>query len=256
MAQSKRFRRASPQRMSPLRGFAGLQGPAAGLNGGVHSSELRSSQNSSKDAPSSPGVGLAYEVIDKYLAEGRSAAEQFNRKSYSLTPTTDRTQAMVEQVFRFQSDLLPLWIDLLANLVRTEPVSNRGGSQARGPAPESATLTQTQPSAQVASPLTTAAGSSREIQLTVELVSTKMVTLSIRLDPLIEADVFRCAGLFSLDSATPPITEIELHGYSNRQLRIRLTVRENCSPGIYAGLILDQRSGEPCGTLALRIPEE
>jgi hypothetical protein len=81
-----------------------------------------------------------------------------------------------------------------------------------------------------------------------------MVTVSIRLDSPNEAESLSCVGLYSPDPAKPPIHGIEIHSDARRQAKVRLRVPENQAPGVYSGVILDERTEEPCGTLILRVP--
>jgi len=60
----------------------------------------------------------------KYIAEGRQTAEGLSNQPYSTRAPNDNLQVLVERMLRFQAEMLPLWIETLATLVKVDPAQN------------------------------------------------------------------------------------------------------------------------------------
>ena len=136
MSDRKRLHRADPARIAPARNFSKLYSRPDSGNG----------SNSAKPAPSdaprkvrsagplAEGVELAYSVIDKYIADGRRTAEDINSQPYPTRAPTDNLQDILERMLRFQSEMLPLWIETLATLVKVDPSRNGSATTRAGSA--------------------------------------------------------------------------------------------------------------------------
>jgi hypothetical protein len=131
MNDRKRLHRGDPARVGPIRDFSKLYGRADSANG-THPAKPVSTDAPRKGggSPLAEGVELAYSVIDKYIAEGRQTAEGFSSQPYATRATNDNLQEVLERLFRFQTEMLPLWIETLAPQRRAE--SRHYGSIDRG----------------------------------------------------------------------------------------------------------------------------
>ena len=125
MSDRKRLHRVDPVRVGPIRDFSKLYRRLDSVNG-THPANLVPSEAPSKagGGPLAEGVELAYSLIEKYIAEGRRTAEDFNSQPYSTHATNDNLQDILERMLRFQAEILPLWIETLATLVRVAPSRN------------------------------------------------------------------------------------------------------------------------------------
>jgi hypothetical protein len=241
MDERKRAHRPDPARIGPQRELSKLwqsgtatvdSDPADSISGGQPQSGPRGSD------PVREGVTMAYRVIEQYITEGRRTAEQFNKRPYDSKVSTDVVRELFERIVRFQSEMLPLWIEALGTFVRSE------ASAATPPANGHAT-----PHANGTPP-----GTPTTISL--EIISTRPARVSLELSPSADGRELMAHGLRAVDPSKPPLTDVSFlrSADSGREtLRIRLT--ENQPPGIYSGVIVDRAKGEACGTLSVRVDE-
>ena len=240
MSDRKRLHRADPARIAPARNFSKLYSSPDSGNG----------SNSAKQAPSdaprkvrsagplAEGVELAYSVIDKYIADGRRTAEDINSQPYPTHAPNGNLQDILERMLRFQSEMLPLWIETLATLVKVDPSRNgsattRAGSPGFNGSPKSETMA-----------------------VSIEVVSLRPVQVSVELRPNVEAGSLVALGLNAVDPVKPVLTDISLMPDEiPGRIKLRLRIPENQPPGIYSGVIVDRDSGETRGTLSIRIAD-
>jgi hypothetical protein len=122
MSDRKRLHRADPARIAPVRNFSKLYSGSDSADGANPAKPAQSgaSRKVRSAGPLAEGVELAYSVIDKYVAEGRRTAEGISDKPYTTRAPNDNLQDILERILRFQSEVLPLWIETLATLVKVD----------------------------------------------------------------------------------------------------------------------------------------
>ena len=126
MSDRKRLHRGDPARVGPIRDFSKLYSRADSANG-THPAKPVSTGAPRKggDSPLAEGVELAYSVIDKYIAEGRQTAEGFSSQPYATRATNDNLQEILERLLRFQTEMLPLWIETHGHIGQGRPIAKR-----------------------------------------------------------------------------------------------------------------------------------
>jgi hypothetical protein len=241
MSNRKRLHRADPARTGPERDFSKLYHGIESINGrnaasrAVHSDAPHSGVD---NGPRAEGIELAYSVIDKYIAEGRKAAEGFSNQSYTTRVASDNLQNILERMLHFQAEILPLWIEMLATLVRFDP--SRNGSAA---APDIWSLFNS-------------AANRETMAASIEVVSFRPVQVSIALQPNSEAQCLIALGLNAVDSKKPALTDIRFVTDEIRGgMKLRICVPEGQPSGIYSGVIVNRDTGETRGTLSIRIAD-
>jgi hypothetical protein len=250
MFQSPAAQSLSPPSADPA--AAGLRINEAMRNGAANGSATVST-------PAAPAAGLseearlgietAYRVIDEHLQEGRRAAQEqggAGRGSFATAgpagvgSAADSIQEIVAQGIRFYSSFAPLWVSLvkaIANSAAVPDIAAAGlatASLAPAPMPRAAVMT--------GAPIIVEIASSRMTRITVDLGSSAIMThLAI-------------GGLQALEPEKPPLKEISLSiDASSSRAVVRIHVPESQPAGVYSGVIADRESGEPRGTLTLRI---
>jgi hypothetical protein len=139
-------------------------------------------------------------------------------------------------MLRFQSEMLPLWIETLATLVKVDP--SRNGSA----------TTRERGAGSNGSP------KSETMAVSIEVVSLRPVQVSVELRPNVEVRSLVALGLNAVDPGKPVLTDISLMPDEiPGRLKLRLRIPENQPPGTYSGVIVDRDSGETRGTLSIRI---
>ena len=241
MGDRKRLHREDPPRITPVRNFSKLYSRASSVNG------TNAAKPGQPDAPVlakgggplAAGVELAYNVIEKYIAEGRRTAEGFSSQPYETRgAANDNLQVLVERMLRFQTEMLPLWIETLATLVKVDPTRN-------GYAHGSAAWKHTNGAPNV-----------ETMAVTIEVVSLRPVQVSVELRPNSEPHSLVALGLGAVDSGKPILKDIsfapdEVVG----RIKLRLQIPETQPPGTYSGVIVNRDSGETRGTLSIRIAD-
>jgi len=241
MGDRKRLRREDPKRIAPVRNFSKLFSSARSVNG------TNAAKPAQPDAPIRPtggnplaeGVELAYSVIEEYIAEGRRTAEGLNNQPYETRGgSNDNLQVLVERMLRFQTEMLPLWIETLATLVKVDP-SRNGNTQASA-----------------AWPHPNGAANAETMAVTIEVVSLRPVQVSVELRPNSEPHSLVALGLSAVDSGKPILKDISLAPDEMAgRIKLRLQIPESQPSGIYSGVIVNRDSGETRGTLTIRIAD-
>jgi hypothetical protein len=240
MSDRKRLHRAEPARVAPVRNFSKLYNGPDSANG-INPAKPAQSDAPRKIRSAGPlaeGVELAYSVIDKYVAEGRRTAEGISDQPYTTRAPNDNLQDMLERILRFQSEMLPLWIETLATLVKVDP--SRNGSAAT----------------REAWPVSDGGPKSETTAVSIEVVSVRPVQVSVELRPNSEAQSLVALGLNAIDPGKPVLTDISLvPDEVPGRIKLRIRIPETQPPGTYSGVIVNRDSGETRGTLSIRIAD-
>ena len=271
----RRVRRNDAERIAPIRDWSNLlrnpaaQGvPAASGNGAAMkapASEFPPDGGANGSAPaatSSPpdpvseeaqrGIEDAYRVIDEHLQEGRRAAQARPAATRPGAPGADQSvpagaagagaappnfEEMVAQGLRLYTSLAPLWTTLLNSVANTAVARD-----------QSADGLSVAPLAPAPIPRNTAA------PVIVEIASLRRARVTVDLPQ--QADTLNLAvgGLLSIEAGKPPLREITLgiEAGSNRTV-VSIRVPDDQPAGMYSGVIVDRDSGQPRGTITLRI---
>jgi hypothetical protein len=229
VGKSRRIRRETPERGGPIRKFSGIFAEPSAINGdagstdGFHSSAR---QRTGQD-PIAGGVRRAYQVIDEYIRQGRRAAEQFVQPGGDGAATVNNLQILFEQLVRRQTELLPLWLELVGALASGE----RPTASPLGPSEQ---MPQRMP------------------RVAIEISSRQpaQVELDFRSDlPLAEVTV---PGLHSVEGEHSPIRQVAFDSISGVDV-VRIRVPDDQPSGVYAGVIVKRDSGQVCGSVTIRI---
>jgi hypothetical protein len=237
MSNRKRLHRGDPARVGPIRHFSKLYGRTDSTNGTQPAKPVPShAPQKAKGGPLAEGVELAYSVIEKYITEGRRTAEGFSSQPYSTRSTNDNLPDVLERILRFQAEMLPLWIETLATLVKVDPARN-----GHTPAPD-------------AWPHPNGGQKAETMAVTIEVVSIRPVQVSVELKPNSEAQSLVSLGLSAIDRGKPVLTDVrfvpdEVPG----RIKLCLRIPESQPPGTYSGVVVNRDSGEARGTLSIRI---
>jgi hypothetical protein len=241
MGDRKRLHREDPARIAPVRNFSKLYSRSSSVNGtnAAKPAQPDAPVRATGGGPLAEGVELAYNVIEKYIAEGRRTAEGLNNQPYETRGgSNDNLQVLVERMLRFQTEMLPLWIETLATLVKVDP-SRNGSAQASAAWPHSNGKPNAEP-----------------LAVTIEVVSLRPVQVSVELRPNCEPHSLVALGLSAVDSGKPILKDISLAPDEVAgRIKLRLQIPESQPSGTYSGVIVNRDSGETRGTLTIRIAD-
>jgi len=177
-------------------------------------------------------------VIEKYITEGRRTAEGFSNQPYTNPAANGNLQNILERMLRFQAEILPLWIETLATLVKIDP--SRTGY---GAAPD-------------AWPRRNGGRNTETMAASIEVVSLRPVQVSVELRPNSEAQSLVALALNAVDSRKPALTDISfVSDEVQAPIKLRIRIPESQPAGTYSGVIVNRDSGETRGTLSIRIAD-
>jgi hypothetical protein len=93
------------------------------------------------------------------------------------------------------------------------------------------------------------------VGLTLDIQSARRVEVSVDLRPRSSGLPLVVHDLRAPEADKPRLTGVTIEGQPDEErLCLRLRVPEEHPPGIYSGLILDEQTSLPRGTLTVRIP--
>lgn len=278
MSDRPRIRRKDPDRDAPIRSWSNMfrspAGTVAAPNGngtaiGVPSDEFITAGVAISPAPESSaseqepiseeayhGVESAYRVIDEYLQEGRRAAQARLDEARAtasgasnmsgVDPTgiknaTESLQEMITQGVRFYSSLAPLWAGFVNSMATSAGVLN-----------SSTTTPATAPLAPA--PIPRGADITGAAPISIEIASARMARVTIDLAPQASVTNLATTGLHALEPGRPPLADIKftIDASANRPV-VRIRVPDHQPAGVYNGVVVDKDSGDPRGTITVRI---
>jgi hypothetical protein len=258
MGASDRVKRPVLQRTNPIRSWSTLFGVPRDEAEGEGSV---SAGTSSQPEPSpqslneviSRSVSLGYRVVDEYIQQGQRAAERLRSRSYGAETMADDVQDLTVRMLRYASDFAAVWLDFvqLAAGNQTAPQSAAAAPGAEGPAPETAGK------AAAAPPSSVAPQAPERASVRIEVIATQPTEVSLDLQPDAGARPLLLHALRAVDPDKPRLTEVSFEPASGGQsARFRIRVPNGQPPGHYRGLIIDEQTSRPVGSVGVRIGAE
>ena len=233
MKERKRAHKKDPARSGPIRNFANLYRSADGVGAAANSTTPSRAERTKTGAGQSDGVGLAYQVIEKYINAGRSAAAQFSKQSYGMGPVTRPLQEVIDRILRYQAEMLPLWLDLFGSLGRVDAFRMSNVPAASRPISN---------------------GDRPPQNVAFEVSSRRPVEVSIDLDSEFTHTALVTPGLYSLERNKPSLTDIRFTpGKGARRAKLQVRIPDRQPPGLYSGVVIDPKSEQTRGTLSIRV---
>ena len=234
MAEAPRIVRPKLDRTAPIRSFSEmLRGsPAADGNG---------SEQPPKDDVVSRTVELGYRVVDDYLKAGQRAAESRGASADGSSAIVRDFQDLAGRMARYASDLTEIWFQLMELSARGAAANGANGAAAAPPAEAS-------PAPPVSEPAT------REVRIAVQIASAKPVEVLLDLRV---ATVPRAVVVHSLrapEAEKPRIRGVTFDAEAgDAPPRLVLRVPATQPAGVYSGLVIDEETSRPIGTISVAI---
>lgn len=236
----KRLRRPEPARTGPIRsGATGKKPSASAEEAAPADASADTSTDSEVHRIVADAVKLGYDVIGQNLQQGRAAADRFSAGAYGLHHAKDDVGDLSKRLAQLARDLGTVGFDLLAAVARDptfrdalapKPIPNYPPSGDEAP-----TNSPTKVGCQVK-------GNDR--------ASASPFYLSQPEGP----SVLTVAGLHSPDPSLPPITKIAFMASDDGTCIIaRITVPADQPDGVYSGVVCDDKTHAPLGTLTVQV---
>lgn len=243
---TERVRRPKIARTQPIRAWAALLGvpDGSGYNG-------RTPGGASFESVVSRSVELGYRVVEDYLRQGQRVAERIVDRPSAASSMVQSPQELTTRMARYASDIVEIWVQMVelaasGGLLRGAPLWSAGeNGRAREPAP--ADREPSPPVPGVGEPVSGAA------RVTVELASTQPAEVTLDLRPGAFALPLIVHSLRAGELDKPRLTDVTLRPADDGILRLRVHVPAGQPPGVYNGLIIEERTSRPVGTLSVRV---
>jgi hypothetical protein len=269
-----RQHREDPKRSGPLRDWSNLYRPPDATN----SEERAAAQDTQRagyagavDEVVAHGVELGYRVIDEHVRQGQRAASRFNRRAYESArrsrygpeAAADDLKELVERLLSYSASLVPQWLEaanglaaapeLLRELLRQWEAHPRNGARSTNGAHTGAERSSADEAAAGAE---RDGGSDRDsAAVAIEVVSSRPARVRLDLRARHSGRLALAAGgLRALDHGRPALGDVAfVAGENGDGPTMRIRVPDEQPADLYTGVVIDTVSGEPCGTLSVRV---
>lgn len=216
MSDQERLRRPALDRTGPIRSWTTVAGFGASLG----------------DTPLEQGVRNANRVVEEYLRAGEASARTFQR-----TSTNNRPDDIAQRMVRAASDFATFWLELLTRTAAvTDPTMREATSAASSP--------ETTPSE---------ATGVTSIRVCVEVDAARPVTIALDVNAQAGERRLCVDRLHARTGKANPLTGVEIDTRSGEPMRVRLRPRATQPAGTYDGVVLDESTSLPVGTLSVTL---
>src|SRR5688572_30592481 len=225
---SDRPQRPRPERTAPNRNpgemFGGLGGGGGALGGD----------------PISRSVGIGYKIVEQYLETGRSLAAGVAPTAADRGEMGNPMADLASRMMRHTADLFEVWFQMMdvSGAARARPGF---GTPATAPAPEA----PAGPSNDAPSP---------SVGFAVQVESSRPATVAVDLRGAAPGAVLVAHALRSEDESLPRIKGVTVSTSLNgAPVVIRVPIPDSQPDGIYNGMIIDEATSLPVGTVSVRL---
>jgi hypothetical protein len=243
MSERERLRREDPARTEPIRNWSNLYRAANSWNAEQARTPGNSADGAARNGAGNDavehGVRTGYRVIEEHIREirrGEGIAREMNRGPYESRGISDDILDVVERVYRYSRELLPVWFDLAGSIAKAPELLRE---LTNPPRRESEARTE---------------GSAASEPIAVEILSNRLTRVTIELRPNSEGRALGVRELHAMEPGKPPIVGVNFVAGSAGVV-LRILVPDEHPPGVYNGVIADLESGEARGTVSVRIHE-
>jgi hypothetical protein len=264
----ERIKRPEPERTHPVRNWSTVFGaPNRTTPPGVHaSSDGRPVPND----PVSRGVEAGYRVVDEYLRQGQNVARAMwgpfipgagatpvpGWPGPSGFPQPEEVQQRVGAMMRSATDLAMMWIDFMSlgglGMAAFAPQAGSYPPGSHGPFP-----TNGERAASPAKPAEHAREDRPQTVVAVELKSSRRAEVSVDLRSGSTGLTLKVHDLRGSEAGRSRMCGIGIQGFpAEDRVLIRIDVPDELPAGVYTGIIVDEQSSLPRGTLAVRVASE
>lgn len=254
MTQRARVQRPPLQRTAPIRNLGKAFDQAARKAASGPADQPRDAEAASglEDAVSE-GVRLGYGVIEDQIRQAQDLAGKLNPGSYGLfgserAGSAEEIRSLLDRLLRSYGDLTNVWLQMLNAMLGNADILNAILGKEKGETEQAQA-----PSADHTRAANGAAGAGPAI------------ALSISADGRVETDLRFFGGrpattalvvqdLRSRENGAPPLEDLAvIQAAGDEPARIVVKVPSEQPPGLYQGLILDQRTDAPIGVLGITV---
>jgi len=185
-------------------------------------------------------VDLGYRVIDEYIQQGQKAARRWAQQSFAPEALGDDTQELARRMTRFATDFGSLWFEAWQLALGQGP-----------PAPGR----ETDSSASLPQPPSPPPTGEERPPIRLRILVSSPYPTEVMVDwlPHPVARHLRVQSLRAIDS-NRQLSDVKLEAAKGDEpYRLRVRVPRGQPAGVYNGMIIDEDTNRPAGTMSLRI---
>jgi hypothetical protein len=249
-------RRPEPERTQPIRSWTTLFGAGAPPPARPASAPPASPAPAPTD-PVSRGVEAGYRVIDDYVRQGQSAARlvwgPVLGGANGAVPGSEDLQQRMGMMVRSATDLMTMWLELFGSAPWTRMPGFPFAPATPAPGAVPIAPFSMGPPPPPPAPVPASAPVSPAPIISIDVASARRTEVIVDLPQRQLPDKLRVLDLRAPDGEAPRLGGVTIERPGEDRLVVRLRVPDDHPPGLYSGLILDEATSLPRGTLAVRI---
>jgi hypothetical protein len=224
----ERVRRPDPERTAPRRATTSVLDGLGGSDG----------RPSDDEAPEvTRSIGQGYRIVEEYLEQSRRVASQI---APGLIPDNleEGLGAITSRFVRTTAEMFELWFQILDASNNSRQNQQAAAAAANGAAPAAA--------AQPASP-----------GVTVQIQSRKPARVTVDIRASASGRRLAAHALRSIDDSLPRIDDIRVDASREGEpVLIAVRVRDDQPAGVYNGMVIDEETSLPAGTVSVVVEDE
>jgi hypothetical protein len=256
MSSDDHVKRPPLDRTQPIRNWSTLfKGPVADGGGSdAESARMAGTDHASLSDVVSRSVDLGYRVVDEYIRQGQKAAQRLNERSYGVQTMAGDVQDLAMRMTQYASDFAAVWLELvqLAAAGNSAPGAPQAAGGAGRGTPEAA-MAPTVPGVlgQGARPDATPPGVTR---VRIEMRSARATDVAVDIRPDAANRPLIVHALRAVDPDKPRLDGVHFEpGSAEAAACLRIDVPAGHPAGVYSGLMIDQETSRPVGTVSVTI---
>jgi hypothetical protein len=267
MTDDERPRRPILDRREPMRQWANMFGGAEPPRNGPLPADGATADPAAAGDPQrraslgdaiSRSVDLGYRVIDEYIRQGQRAAQRMSDRSFSADGAVGDLREASDRMGQYASDFFGLWMEfmeLTTNRSRDTAANGTAAAVPRADVPGAAAATQPAPAAATAAgppaPRPPHAG------VRVEVRSLRPTEVAVDLQPDAAGRALRVYGFGTAGADRARGIDVAIRAGSDHEpVGLSVRVSSEQSPGTYRGLVVDDATSAPVGTLTVQVGED
>jgi hypothetical protein len=252
MDETRRLHRKDPERVNPIRNWSTLYRTANSWNTEKSSEQPTTTEDTShrrtSSDPVTDSVTLGYKVIEEHIRQGQRIAQQINNRSYNLKGANNEVRGLVERLVQDSTSLLSLWFNFMNSLAGN---SDLFGDLSRAWKAEQSSTQQTTPNPKTVSP---EEATTPTTTVTIEVLTHSPTQVTLNLSTQAEKLFLATPGLHAMSQEKPPLTEVTfIPGLEGNPAQLRIRIPDGHPADVYTGVLVDRNTGQPHGTLSVRI---
>jgi len=192
-------------------------------------------------------VDLGYRVVEDYIRQGQKTAERMASRNYGQEALTGDLQELGMRVVRYASEFMAVWFDFMERAAAGGVLPSLRTSDAPPPPADPGAGPDVARSAGTA-------GGDGGARVSVEVASPWPTEVAIDLRPGVADRRLVLHALRALEPEKPRLEGVSFQpgsGAAPPVLRIQVPAEQPA--GVYYGLLVDEQTAAPAGTLSVRI---